>query len=364
MSVYQEKKKKTYRYDFTYQKQRYTEAGFTTKRDALREEAARKEELKNPPPEVIGEQVETPTDMGFKELLNRRLDHVKAYRSERHYTESYYVAKRWLKEWGDILCSAITRDSLERFILKRSRVSGYTANKELRYLRATFNFAVKREWIERNPTEGLEFLPVEKKVKVLPSHEDIERVIAAADAESQDYLWTIRETMARVSEVNKLEWKDVDLEGRAVYLYTRKSRGGNLVSRRVPMTEKLHAILARRFKARDKAKPWVFWHSYRRCGAGNEVGPYKHRKRLMKGLCKKAGVDHFGFHALRHHGASVLDQGNVPIGSIQKILGHSNRTTTEIYLHSIGDAERDAMKVFESMTKKSHTKSHTEANAV
>jgi hypothetical protein len=36
---------------------------------------------------------------------------------------------------------------------------------------------------------------------------------------------------------------------------------------------------------------------------------------------------------------------NVPIGSIQRILGHENRLATEIYLHSIGDSERVAIQV-------------------
>ncbi|MGD2098458.1 MAG: tyrosine-type recombinase/integrase [Desulfobacterales bacterium] len=42
----------------------------------------------------------------------------------------------------------------------------------------------------------------------------------------------------------------------------------------------------------------------------------------MKTLCKKAGVKYFRYHALRHFGASLLEQANVPIGSIQRILGH------------------------------------------
>ncbi|MCU0591087.1 MAG: hypothetical protein MUC57_06400 [Desulfobacterales bacterium] len=40
-----------------------------------------------------------------------------------------------------------------------------------------------------------------------------------------------------------------------------------------------------------------------------------------------------------------MDQANVPIGSIQRILGHENRLTTEIYLHSIGDSEREALNL-------------------
>ena len=57
----------------------------------------------------------------------------------------------------------------------------------------------------------------------------------------------------------------------------------------------------------------------------------------------------------------MLEQANVPIGSIQRILGHEHRSTTEIYLHSIGESEREAMDIlnarFESF---SHTDSHTE----
>ena len=79
----------------------------------------------------------------------------------------------------------------------------------------------------------------------------------------------------------------------------------------------------------------------------------------MKTLCERVGVRYFRFHALRHSGASVMDNNNVPIGAIQRILGHENRKTTEIYLHSIGQAEREAMAVFERVSAKSHMESHT-----
>ena len=82
-------------------------------------------------------------------------------------------------------------------------------------------------------------------------------------------------------------------------------------------------------------------------------------------ICENAGVRYFRYHALRHFGASLLEQANIPIGSIQRILGHENRLTTEIYLHSIGDSERFAMQVLnEGFGEVSHTHSHTDKKGV
>jgi integrase len=108
-------------------------------------------------------------------------------------------------------------------------------------------------------------------------------------------------------------------------------------------------VLSRRFNAGYKRKPWVSWFRYWN-NKNDELteGPYKNRKRIMKTLCKNAGVRYFRFHAFRHFGASLLDRALVPIGAIQRILGHENRTTTDIYLHSIGEAEREAMRIFDN----------------
>jgi len=346
-------KGKGWRYDFMLSGVRCTQAWFKTKREAKQAETDKRKEVLEPP-------LAAPTDMGFLELVNRRLDHMEAYNSKAHYDDYRYRCRLWVKLWGSLTCSEVSQEAVQRFILKRSRVSAYTANKELRSLRSLFNFGKKQSWITVDPSAGIESLPVEKKVKYIPPLEDIFKVIAVAEPDTQDYLWTIRETMARVSEVNRLTWDDVNLEEQCLLLYTRKKRGGHLTPRKVPMTERLYKLLSRRYAGREPRMPWVFWHTYVSKKTGKRCeGPYARRKRLMKGLCEKADVRCFQFHALRHSGASVMDSLGVPIGSIQRILGHEHRTTTEMYLQSLGESERQAMAMFEEASRNSHTDSHT-----
>ena len=53
-----------------------------------------------------------------------------------------------------------------------------------------------------------------------------------------------------------------------------------------------------------------------------------------------------------------MDSVNVPLGSIQRILGHEHRSTTEIYLHSLGELEREAMAIYEQVSGGSARVSH------
>ncbi|MFA4902253.1 MAG: tyrosine-type recombinase/integrase [Desulfobaccales bacterium] len=357
MSVYFQKGR-GWKHDFTLNGQRYTSRYFKTKKEAKQAEIQKREEVLNPPPAKPVETIST--DITFLDLVNRRLDHVKAYHSATYYHVYQSSARKWVRQWKELSCSEISRDMVERFILDRSRVSAFTANKEIRYLKAMFNFGKKKGWVTDNPVVGLSFLPMAKKLKYIPALEDIDKLIALADLEVQDYLWLLRDTFARVSEVNRLSWDDVNLEQKYVVLYTRKKRGGHLTPRKVPMTQKVFDILSRRFSERERNIPWVFWHSYVDQSSGErEVGPFKDRREVLKNLCAKAGIRRFGFHALRHAGASLMDNCNIPLGSIQRILGHENRTTTEIYLHSINQSEFAAMAVYEQARGESHSDSHS-----
>jgi integrase len=346
MSVYSVKGR-GWRYDFTLEGTRHTKGWFKTKKAAQKAEIERREAILNPPAPIPAEK--TPTDMAFLDLVNRRLDYVQAYNSESHYRDTKYHGNRWVRQWNGLMSGDITTEMVELFLKNRLEVSPVVANKELQYLRAMFNFGIKKGFIIANPTAGIEFFPIERRRKYIPPKDDLLKVLSVADPEAQQYLWVIISTAGRVGEINALTWDDVDFDRKLVTLWTRKRKGGNREPRDVPMIQKLYDILKFRSDARKDDLPWVFWHSYWSRKTGRWVkGPYGERKVLMKRLCDTAGVRYFRYHALRHLTASMLDGLGIPIGVIQRILGHQNRRTTEIYLHTVGEAERAAMAKLES----------------
>jgi hypothetical protein len=117
MSTYL-KKGKGWRYDFILQKKRHTSTYFKTMAEARQAEAEKREELRNPPSVM-----ETPTDMAFLELVNQRLDYVKAYKSESYYSDYVGIVKRLVKEWRSLGCVEITKAMVQKYLLKRARVS-------------------------------------------------------------------------------------------------------------------------------------------------------------------------------------------------------------------------------------------------
>lgn len=193
MSVYFNKRRKWWEYYFRYKKTPYTKAGFNRKKEALAAEAERKKVVKK----TKKEETEA-TDMDFLTLLNLRLDFLKAYRTKKHFEDSMYMARRWIGQWNGKSVHEITPMMIRDYhIALKKKVSAYTANKELRALRAMWNFGIKppNNWFTINPTDGIEFFPIENKLKYVPPSEDIKKVLLVADGEAQDYLLTIALTI-------------------------------------------------------------------------------------------------------------------------------------------------------------------------
>jgi len=127
--------------------------------------------------------------------------------------------------------------------------------------------------------------------------------------------------------------EDINFEKKEVRLGTRKTKDGSMEYEWLPMSDDLYTDLISLWKDRQfKESPYVFVCSQ----PGPRYGqPFLVRRKFLKGICARAGVKPFGFHALRRYVAYTLaDTHKVSAKTIQHLLRHKYVTTTEIYLQN------------------------------
>jgi integrase len=139
-----------------------------------------------------------------------------------------------------------------------------------------------------------------------------------------------------VDEIMRLRWDDVNFTERTIRLWTRKRKDGSWQHDLLPINDTLYEVLWPLWKKRLHPE-WVFPNA-------KTNDRYYDRRRIMRTICKRAGVRHFGYHAIRHYVASLLaDREKVSTPPISRILRHKSIRTTELYLQLIDDSLRDTM---------------------
>ncbi len=153
-------------------------------------------------------------------------------------------------------------------------------------------------------------------------------------------------TLARIDEALRLKWEDINFEKRILIKRTPKTRSGAWKEISIKINDEHYHVLWKMWQKRSQ-ETWVFFNK-------RTQDRYYHRPKFMKSLCKKADVKSFGFHSIRHFMLWLLnDDPKVSTKTIQKILGHSNQRTTEIYLHEIdGFVEKPMDSIGGKLTEK------------
>lgn len=321
MAIYRHQGK--WKYDFWKNKVRHQEGGFPTKQEAKSAEAEARKKLKG-------------MSSDFISLCNSRLKDLKERRTTQYFNENEKLIKNLTLVWAKK--KDISRRDVEDYLTPVAEQSHFVANKELRFIKALFNHGIEREMTSNNPADKIKYFPIEKKKKYIPPAKDVEKVLNIVSEKQRLYLSAIICTLARVREINKLKWEDVHED--YLVLKTRKARNSDLTERVISFNDTLAKII----KSVPNISEYVFCHPVTK-------KRYDYRSKLLKRACEKAKVKEFGYHALRHYGASKLADAGVPITDIQLILGHQRPTTTDIYLQSIRPSLKEAMKNLEVPNK-------------
>lgn len=313
-----DRKARPWYYKFRLNGKLHKECGFRTQREAQDAEADARLQLQNQKTLIM-----------FFQAVNLRLDYVKAYCTPSHYQHNVSRLRRF-RDWAGLALEEITPDLIRTRMVDLSQTMSHAlANKHLVALRSVFEQAVNDGFLGRNPCRGVKFLPVTRTVKYVPPAADIEKVLAMALPLDKAYLTVIWQLGARVREVNRLTWEDVDFTRRQVRLWTRKKSGGNLTPRLVDMDDLAFQALKFTQWHRVEGNSYVFPNP--RTGK-----PYDYRDKFFDRLCRLAGVKDMGYHALRHAKASELADRGESLPYIRDFLGHEDISTTSIYLQSLG----------------------------
>ena len=153
----------------------------------------------------------------------------------------------------------------------------------------------------------------------IPDYQDKPTHIIKELHDNFDLVILLLDTGARYSEIAKIRWDQIDLEGRAIRLWRPKVSNESIIY----MTSRVFDVLSRRNETRNNQ--YVFTN---RSGG--------HRGSTCNGIrkaFKRAGLQDCTIHTLRHTHASRLVQNGLSIYEVRAVLGHTDITTTMRYAH-------------------------------
>jgi len=223
---------------------------------------------------------------------------------------------------------------------------GNAANKDRKNLSKAWGWGQKhlRDFPKNliNPFYTVERFPEKCSPRYVPPEEDFWKVYDIVnDQQDKVILLFSFHLAARRGETFRSKRSDIDFKNDKIRLWTRKRKGGNLEYDWMPLTKELKTGLLAWWEVRlshttdDKEHLFVCLDKTPFCDQYYGK-PFKNRQHFMSRLCEKAGVKHFGFHAIRHLSATVQYHNGKSLDWLQGFLRHKSANTTQKYLKSIG----------------------------
>jgi len=213
----------------------------------------------------------------------------------------------------------------------------------LKFLKSLWSFARNLEWIDNAPFKTIKHRKTEKEIMEIPNKEEVKKFISwcmeNGEEEMGYYVKILYLTGVRSYELNHLTWKDVDLKGKKIRVWSKKQEDQKSVSRNIPLTPSLVDIfLIRQDQNKILKSKWVFpWNSQ---GINEDMiqyykKPYGLKEKKLVKIFKKSGLTPFKLHSLRHLFTISLAKKNVPIVDIMGLTGHSQLSTLTRYVSGV-----------------------------
>jgi integrase len=133
-------------------------------------------------------------------------------------------------------------------------------------------------------------------------------------------------TGLRRGDILRLRWADVDLNNGVLVFKEEKKKKKQRIK---PLNSDMINLLKETPRGESE---FIF--------NGPDGQPLKDVKRAFKTILKKAGIDNFHFHDLRHSSASWMVMRGASLKSVQEHLGHTSLAMTQKYAHLSPEFQR------------------------
>jgi len=275
------------------------------------------------------------------------------------YAKDLSDASAFLAARDQDLAGAAAEDIEAYFTALGARgLSPATAARRRASLRQFYRFVLGEGWRADDPARRVE---APKKGRSLPkvlSRAEMDALIAAAAARdgAQGLRLACLVELAyasglRVSELTALPL--AALQRDPAYLIV-KGKGGK--ERLAPLNDAARTAVKAYIEVRpsflskgDKANPWLFASR----GKTGRITP-RRVAQLLDEAAQSAGIDpaRVSPHVLRHAFATHLLEGGADLRVVQKLLGHADIATTQIYTHVASDRLREVVATRHPLSKK------------
>jgi site-specific recombinase XerD len=207
--------------------------------------------------------------------------------------------------------------------------SDRTMNKIKSCLNSFFKYLIQKEILRDSPLQGISFKRTSlTRPRVILSEEELGHYLRQAKEFSPGvfypFLYTLAHTGARMGEIVKLTWGDVDLETR--FLHLHKTKNGE--NRSLKMADMLHAML---LEMKGQASPAPESSIFRNRG-GEPITKAVMKHYLKQFKLKYRHEKNWTFHSLRHSFAYNFLKKGGQMYSLQAVLGHKSiQMTVDLY---------------------------------
>lgn len=253
---------------------------------------------------------------------------------------------------GAIAPQDLTEERIEKF-LQHLQTSGYAPKsmaRKLSTLKDFCRFLYSEKVISTNPAAYILTPKQEKPLPKFLSVEEIEQLIDTAFAKKDYRYWRIGvmielmyATGLRVSELVGLPENSINYGKKLVTLVGKRNKERIVpIAGRVITALQEYLPLRNEFIKKNSSSTWLFPSLTAVSGHLTRDAFYKD----LKKLAADCGIypSRISPHVLRHSFATHLLNNNADLRSVQKMLGHENITTTEIYTHIIPQKLGDVVR--------------------